>query len=470
VRWLVDFVLLWACLAGCYQHIPSPDLWWLLADGRLIAESGHIPQQDPFSWSAPGAPWHNDQWLSGWLAFQVYRVAGLEGLHLCKALLLTGSLALLLDTGRRLRSDGQIGWLVPALAITLLGAEGRFFFDVRAYLFTYLCLALLWRWLQLQKRLNPIAIFVLFAVWANLHGGVSAGLLLLGLSAFVRRDRQLVALIGLATLAACCNPSGIWLLLHPLRLLGSPWGQYLNEWPPLWRKPGLFTLCLLSMSLWIPCALLMRPRWQKEDLVLLGFAMFCLTGWRHIPLYALLALPRWCLHLRGPAWSWQACAMGLLFWSGLKPLSLADPGQTLVVPVQAGIEFQMFPVQACNWLQDHPNLPHKLFHPYGLGGYLLWRGYQVGIDGRAVQVYPFECYREYLAAALPYAGGADDQAPARFDAYCRKNDLRLAMLFTHQNEAGLWLVEGNKRWRPVYRDELVTLVATEEVRSSLRSR
>ncbi|MFN8607712.1 MAG: hypothetical protein U0931_09280 [Vulcanimicrobiota bacterium] len=470
MRWLVGLVLLWTCLAACYQHIPSADLWWLLADGRLISQSGHIPQRDPFSWSAPGAPWHNDQWLSGWLAFQVYGLGGLEALHLVKALLITASLVLMLDTGRRLRPDGQAGWLAPALAITLLGAEGRFFFDVRAYLFTYFGLALLWRWLQLRPRQNPLALFALFAIWGNLHGGVSGGLLLLGLTAAIRRDRQLLGLTGLAALAACCNPSGIWLLLHPLRLLGSPWGRYLNEWAPVWRRPDLFRPCLLAMGAWVACAIVLRPSWAEEDLILLLFALFSLTGWRHMPLYALLALPRWCLHLRGPAWCWQACGLGLLFWGGLKPLKLADPGQTLSLPVGPAQQIEVFPVQACNWLTDHPELPRKLAHPYGLGGYLLWRGFQVGIDGRAVQVYPYECYREYLAAALPYAGGADDQAPARFEAYCQKNGLQLAMLFNVQKEAGLWLVQGNKRWRPVYSDPLVTLVATEEVLSGLQSR
>ncbi|MBS2040205.1 hypothetical protein JST97_34780 [bacterium] len=469
MKWPLALLLLWVCLGACYQHIPSADLWWLLADGRLISQTGHIPQQDPFSWSAPAAPWHNDQWLCAWLAYKLYEIAGLEGLQLVKALTISAAFGLLLDTGRRLRSDGQPGWLAPALAISLLGAEGRSFFDVRAYIFTYLGLACLWRWLQLRKQLHPLAVFGLFAVWANLHGGVSAGILLLGLTGLVRRDRKLLAMTGLAGLAACCNPSGIWLLLHPLRLLGSPWGRYLNEWAPLWRRPDLFGSCLLAMSLWIPCGMMLRPRWHRDDLVLLFFALFTLTGWRHIPLYALLALPRWCQHLRGPAWVWQVCAAALLLWSGFKPLSLADPKQTLTIPVGPNQEFQVFPVEACNWLADHPEIPRKLAHPYGLGGYLLWRGYQVGIDGRAVQVYPFECYRNYLAAVLPYAGKVDDQAPARFDAYCLQNNLQVAMLFTHQKEAGLWLVQDNKRWRPVYADDLVTLVVTEEVLSGRRS-
>ncbi len=464
MRWLVGFLLLWACLAACYQHIPSPDLWWLLADGRLISQTGSIPTTDPFSWSAQGQPWRNDQWLAGWLAFQIYRVAGLEGLHLIKALILTATLGMLLDTGRRLRSDGQCGWLAPALAITLFSAEGRYFFDVRAYLATYFCLALLWRWLQLRERLHPAAIFVLFVIWANLHGGVSSGLLLLGFAALTQRSRHLLAMTGLGMFAACCNPSGIWLLLHPLRLLGSPWGLYLNEWAPAWRRPDLFASYFVALGLWVAYAVVARPRWQKNDAVLLCFALFSLTGWRHIPLFALLALPRWCLHLRGPAWIWRTALFGLVLWAGFKPLQLADPEQSL--------ERQYFPWEACNLLSEHPELPRKLFHPYGLGGYLLWRGFQVAIDGRAVQVYPWECYESYLGAALPKWSEKADLAPARqrFDEFCRRNGVEAAMLFTYGsgNEAGLWLVENNKRWRPIYRGQLVTVVVTEKVQSYRR--
>lgn len=467
-KWLVGFALLWACLAACYQHIPSPDLWWLLADGRLISQTGSIPNTDPFSWSARGLPWHNDQWLAGWLAFQVYRVAGLEGLHLAKALILTSTLAVLLDTGRRLRSDGQTDWLLPALALSLFCAEGRYFFDVRAYLATYFGLALLWRWLQLQERLHPAAVFLLFMVWANLHGGVSSGLLLLGLTTLTRRSRHLFLMTGLATLAACCNPSGIWLLLHPVRLLSSPWGLYLNEWVPAWRRPELFGRMLAALGLAALWGWLARPRWGRDDLVLLLFALFSLTGWRHIPLFALLALPRWCLHLRGPAWCCQLAAVALLVQSGLKPLALTDPNQSLEMELPEGGRLPAFPVQACNWLAERPEFPQKLFHPYGMGGYLLWRGYQVTIDGRAVQVYPFERYRDYLAAALPYARPGDTQTPQRFEAFCLKNEINMAMLSTHGKEAGLWLVQSSKRWRPVYQDDLVTVVITEQVQSFRR--
>jgi hypothetical protein len=452
-RWLFWSGLLWASLAACYQLLPSPDLWWLLADGRLISETGAIPRHDPFSWSAPGAPWHNDQWLSGLLAYVLYTFAGLSGLHLAKAGLLSATLLLLLDTGRRLQHRWAPLGLTVALAITLLAAEGRYFFDVRAYLFTYLGLAILWRWLQLQDPLDWRKVGALFAVWANLHAGVSSGLLLMGLEMVFSsgaQRRSLLPSLAAACLACCLNPSGIWLLLHPILLLGSPWGRYLNEWAPCWKRPALFSNHLIHLALWVLAWLIRGPRggWDRHDKTLAGFALFSLTGWRHIPLFALLSLPRWCRQLdqARPAWLSWAAWVGLLGWARWTPLQVGDPIQSL--------EDEFFPKRACLFLQSRP-LSSRLFHPYGLGGYLLWsfpRGeYQVCIDGRAVQVYPWKCKRDYLWAAM--------ETPREFEDFCNQNQIRTVMLFADpaRREASARLLANNPAWKIVYRDHLVVI-------------
>ena len=450
--------LLWASLAACYQKLPSPDLWWLLADGRLILETGSIPVHDPCSWTAPGAPWHNDQWLSGLLAYLVYTFAGLSGLHLAKAGLLTLTLGLLLDTGRRLQSGFAPLGLTLALALTILCAEGRYFFDVRAYLFTYLGLALLWRWLQLQSSLHLVKVGALFGLWANLHAGVSSGLLLLGLEAFFAKPQQrwrLIQALLVASAACCLNPSGVWLLLHPILLLGSPWGRYLNEWAPSWRKPALFSYLFLQLGLgcllWLLRSYLPRrpQNWDRHDKVLACFGLFSLTGWRHIPLFALLSLPRWCRQLDQPATRWLSGAawLALLGWARFTPLHLGDPGQSL--------EDEMFPLRACQFLRSHPLSPN-LFHPYGLGGYLLWtfpRGeYRVCIDGRAVQVYPWKCKEDYLLAAM--------ETPKEFEDFCTGHQVRTVMLFAdpRRREASVRLLT-NPAWQILYRDHLVVIAA-----------
>ena len=462
--------LLWVCLAGCYQVLPSADLWWLLADGRLVLETSSIPHQDPFSWTASGAPWHNDQWLSGLISYVCYTFTGLAGLHIAKALLLTLTLLLLLDTGRRLQERLAPLGLTLALAITLLCAEGRFFFDVRAYLFTYLGLALLWRWLQLQERLDLRQVAALFILWANLHAGVSSGLLLIGLEilfAEPEQRRSLLRALLVAGLCCCLNPSGIWLLLHPLMLLGSPWGRYLNEWAPGWRRPDLFSYHFLHLGLWALMWLVrqVNPRqpsnWDRHDRVLACFALFSLTGWRHIPLFALLSLPRWCrqLDFAAPRWLAATVWVGMLGWARFTPLQLGDPTQSM--------ESQMFPQAACEFLRTH-QLPGKLFHPYGLGGYLLWsfpgHQYQVCIDGRAVQVYPWKCKEDYLRAAL--------ETPREFADFCQKNDVHTAMLFAYpqgRREASERLIDHDSNWEVVYRDQLVVSAVNKTGQYSRRS-
>lgn len=303
---------LWVAAACTYQKIPSADLWWLLADGRLIAENGSIPKADPFSWTHPGTPWHNDQWLAGWLFYSLYTVAGIGGLHALKSLLLVATLGLAMDTGRRLLgSNAPFPPLLWALLITITCSEGRYFFDVRAYLFSYLFLSLLWRWLLLHETLPWWRIALLFTVWANLHGGVTSGVLLLTLEALsspAQRRRPLLGCAVLALLCCCLNPSGFWLLWHPLQLLGSQWSRYLNEWQPAWRRPDLYILHFTHLGLWILCWLT-RPR-DRHDRTLAWFALFSLTGWRHIPLFALLSLPRWASKL---AWRWPAWTCWLTF-------------------------------------------------------------------------------------------------------------------------------------------------------------
>lgn len=438
--------LLWFTAGCCYQHLPSADLWWLLADGRCVAQTGSIPQSDPFSWTAPGAAWHNDQWLAGLLFYALYGVGRLSALHLLKTALLLLTVGIAVDTGRRLQRVPSWPGLLLATALSLGASSAAFFFDVRAYLFTYLFLVVLWRWIQLGSRPPLWRVGLLFALWSNLHGGLSSGLLLMGFAVLFDREGRAywTRALAVAVLSSCCNPSGIWILLHPLKLLGSPWQRYLNEWQPVWRRPGLFRWHLVHLAAWVMVWL--GGRRAAEDRCLMALGLFSLTGWRHIPLFALLAIPRWCVVLQLPNRTLPTVilALVLMLSAGLKPLKIGSPAQSL--------EQEFFPYWACNFLHKN-TLPERLFHPYGLGGYLLWQKsprYRVCIDGRAVQVYPFSAYADYLRAAY---------SAAEFEKFCRMHDVRLALLFADDRpEASSRLIQPGTGWTELYRDGLVILV------------
>src|SRR3990172_10138454 len=50
-------------------HFTDPDYWWHLRTGRLIVETGAVPQEDPFSFTAAGNGWLAPEWLADVLIF-----------------------------------------------------------------------------------------------------------------------------------------------------------------------------------------------------------------------------------------------------------------------------------------------------------------------------------------------------------------------------------------------------------------
>ena len=61
-------VVLLSALIG-FQSIPSdPDLWFHLADGRMILANGCVPSADPFSFTRANELWVPHSWLFDVLA------------------------------------------------------------------------------------------------------------------------------------------------------------------------------------------------------------------------------------------------------------------------------------------------------------------------------------------------------------------------------------------------------------------
>src|SRR2546430_8859400 len=55
----------------------DPDLWWHLANGRLIIAIGTIPHVDLYSFSAAGQPWVMHEWLADLMMYLLYQLGGL---------------------------------------------------------------------------------------------------------------------------------------------------------------------------------------------------------------------------------------------------------------------------------------------------------------------------------------------------------------------------------------------------------
>src|SRR6266480_1682924 len=176
-------IALVGALALGLDRVHNGDFYLSLGSGRFIAQHG-FASQDPFATIAHGGTWLNQQWLSELAFFRVSQALGPTGLTVLYAFLITAPLALLL-------------WLCRSKGSQMLVAVAAFYFPgllavihPRAAGFTVVIFSLLvgllvaaWRGRAGDRHRAqwwvPLAIVALFALWANLHGGFIAGLLLL---------------------------------------------------------------------------------------------------------------------------------------------------------------------------------------------------------------------------------------------------------------------------------------------------
>lgn len=231
-------VLFGACITGLV--LKEPDICFLLAGGRWIAEHGQIPASDPFAYNI-SRDYIVEQWLTELLFFWLWKYTGSLGLLCFDALILTLTFITMPYRLMRLNCIGA----GQALLVTTLIAVGAFVhISVRPEIFSVLFVAV---YLEIFKRLDLkaaqaegsnapqidwakiAALALIMALWTNLHILFVGGLMLLALycgtsfySAWRGRDQKLnlTAPIALAatTLATLANPYGIglWLSLPGL--------------------------------------------------------------------------------------------------------------------------------------------------------------------------------------------------------------------------------------------------------------
>ena len=149
----------------------DPDLWGHVRFGLDWMQTHTLPSSDPYSFTQD-KPWINHEWASEALSAAAFTVGGAAGLVLMKAAAMAATVAVL---WRRLTgSTPLVKAVVSTLAVTAaLPLSGT----VRPQIWSAVALVLLTLLLDGRppsfRRIASGA--VLFAVWANLHGGWITG-------------------------------------------------------------------------------------------------------------------------------------------------------------------------------------------------------------------------------------------------------------------------------------------------------
>ncbi len=423
----------------------DPDLWWHLANGRLLVQLGSWPHTDLYSFSAAGHPWVMHEWLSDLLMYALVRTGGLPLLVAVFAALVTaGALCLFL----LLRWTG----LHPtaAVVVTFVGAlAGSTAWGARPQLVNLLFLGLLACGLVRYRagRLRAWWLVPFLWLWANLHSGFLAGVILSGAfllgegleewrdsGALGRRWAHLALALVAAVALAVVNPYGLETVLFPLGTLTSPLIQNnIQEW----ASPDFHSTAghLLEVLLFVILAGLATGRVKAraaEWLWAMSFLYLALASQRHVPLFVLAAAPliarcaqaglesvgripgslrvalpsRRAAFVAAPTPAAAAArlrllpavnalllvvvATGMFAYRALPNLRPQDEAHALAAA---------FPVQSTTALQALGR-PLRIFNDYGFGGYLVYQlqptGSRVFIDGR-VEVYGPRIFEDYLA-------------------------------------------------------------------------
>lgn len=423
---------------------------------------------DSWSFTAAGRPWINHEWLADLIFEGWTRAFGRPALLWWKWGIALAIYLLLFHVLRRVTRSAPASWAGVLLGVAL----GETFLEIRPHLYTQLGYVLLLA-LALSRDRSSLWLPAVFLAWANLHGGVTFGLIALGVILAVSlllREESLPRAAGLWTacvLAALVNPYGWNLLIYPFRYVfgsSSPYRATLREWLPLLSPlatPPSFSF--LGIALFLAAVIVLfatggvrrNPRAALTGLALSAFTLaMTLQSRRFIALFGIsaalvVALALEPLARRLPVGLERATAVLALVLS-LVWLVPGHPLRPLDELFPALTRMERFPVAACDFLKIR-RITGNVFAAYTWGGYLPYCGadVRVYIDGRADTVYDDETYRRF-ARVLNRAPGWQEIVNASGADY-----------FLWPRGFGTQIPDlvDSGRWRVVYGDSVAVLLA-----------
>jgi hypothetical protein len=449
--------LLFVAIAAAACLMPAQhDTWWLLRAGHDIWATRHVLLTDTYSHTVYGAAWPNHEWLSQLLFYAIYAVGGLPLLTLGAAAAVTAAWAIVWT---ETRAPANAKFLITAFVL----ATATTTWSLRAQV---LSLLLVVSTMALLRRRRYGWLPVLFWVWANLHGAVLLGVLLLAasLAAALIEDRKavprLAASSALCLVATALTPLGWRFWLDMPQSLGRIRQLGIDEW----AAPSLANLTLLPFWITIAAfvalavarggALLKDPVARREGhLTLCACALalvpLALTAVRNVPPFLMLALPA--IAALMPDFPTVVPAPATPRRHRLNAVVAAAAAAIAALAVGGAYRsrlprFNWSPLPAAS-IAALDRCDGNVYNRYDEGGYLIWFAPErkVFLDGRQ-DPYPPSLIKEQM---LVETSGDFERLFARYDVRCAYVPAASAV-------SGRLVRAG---WTPLFRDSAWAVLA-----------
>ena len=389
--WLVGAGIYLLLLALAERILSDPDIYWHVTAGQWIAQHRAFPHTDPFSATFLGAPWIAKEWLSQLIFAAAWHLGGWRAVAVLAAGAVAAAFGMLAKVLlEKLDPAAALTFVLAALMVTASHILARP--HALALPVMVLWTAGLVRALD-AGRAPSWWLLPLMTLWANLHGGFTFGLLLIGACALEallvadKTDRRMVAArwiaFGvLAVLAACITPYGAESILMTGRILGLGDAlALLLEWQPQdFAQVGPFELCLLgAIGFALHRGLTLPP---VRILIVLGLLHMALAHVRNSELLGLLAPLFVAAPLRRQLSSDQHADNELSRGVVAGLAALAAIATIALGATRDLIPGRSFTPSAALAALTRAN-PGPVFNDYGFGGYMISAGVAPFIDGRA---------------------------------------------------------------------------------------
>jgi hypothetical protein len=456
------------------------DTGWHIRTGEQIMATHAVPRADPFSYTMQGKPWYAWEWLYDLAMAAVHHVAGLNGVVLLTAAVISLSFSLLFHfLLRRTRN------LVVAAMLTLLAAAAaQVHMLARPHIISWL-LALLWveclyRFVE-GNRAALLWLPCLMLLWVNLHAGWVLGLVLLGLFAVEpawKRDRPALCWLG-GTFSACVaatllTPYGYRLHLHVYQYLSD---SFLMNSIDEFQSPDFHQPVYLYFAAFLPLsfagAVLGRGRLTLTYSLLWLFALHAgLYAARNVPIAAILISMVLAPLLAAAPWrSWSllrevgeiATSMMLLdrrlrghALAGVFTLAclgvLLHGGRLFSHPwLNAHFNPRAYPVRAARFIAENGIHDH-LFSSDSWGAYLIYRLYP------ETKVY-FDDRHDFYGEAFVREYGVTVSAVRVWQQPLDRHQVQWVLMPVDAPLSSL--LRASSAWRAVYDDGVAILFARE---------